>query len=161
MAYVNTFISFEYNTEIEKAAGGTYEGWVLTYDSGNGKQFNKAFHKAAMAKTPQLKEKFQALKKGDKFTLVTEKVGNFVTVTDVVAVDVPLEGSAAPAAQPQQRSNSFNDSSIGLQVGNALTNASTLIASGASEFVDLSLLEAAKKIICIGNELRAYVSSNK
>lgn len=164
MSYVNTFVSFKFDAEIEKAAGGTYEGWVLKYSGANDKVFTKAIHKVAMGYTPALQAKLEALKAGDKFTLVTEKKGAFVSIIDVTVGDA-LIGDAAQA--PKQTSptpyqpKTYTDNSIGLQVGNALTNASTLIASGASEFMDMTLLDAAKKIIDIGNELRSHVSAAK
>ena len=155
-----TVISVEQDFDAEKRDGSTYKATMLNYQDG---QFakQKAFANAFLAKAQPLADKLHALNSGDTITLVTEKNGMFTNVVDIIN-GATEEGTTfkkkSPVHTPFKKGNSFQDNSIGLQVGNALTNAATLMAHGKAKG---SLEEVAEMVLRTGENLKKRLSNGE
>lgn len=119
-------ISVELNTQIEKAAGGTYKGHKVVYeDQGNVK--SKGFHEKVLGYRTDLKEAIESMEAGQWYEVQMEK--NDKGYWDWVSVTPASEGSAQSTQKPPQGSQKGGYDTTGVAVGHALTNAVNLCAA--------------------------------
>lgn len=138
---------------------GPYVVTELTYkDSKQGKTFTKNIFENEDEPSALLKE-VQKLKKGDNIKVTQAK--NEAGYWNITGVEkVGKEEAERPASKSNtfkhtgQKQHSFADNALGQQVGNALTNATTLIANQCSEVDGMSLLEATRHIIRVGEQIK-------
>lgn len=133
---------------------GTYKCAVLKVlvdSTGETKTFNT--NHTGFKFNPALKEQFKKVKVGKSLCFTTQvKNGftNLVAIGDPVGVDEQDLGETPAAARPGGRSFT-NENAIGMQVGNALNNAATLVASNAA-FDDLE--KTCEYILSLGEDLK-------
>ncbi len=141
---------------VPKKDGGTYLATVLGYTGRDGQSKTKAIHSGILGQNAALTADLQAVKVGDTVSITSEKVGNFLNVVSVKKVDpATLPTETKPAFTGTKGGKSFVDNSVGMQVGNALTNATNLIAAFPKNH-DIDDLEViAEKILHIGERLKA------
>jgi hypothetical protein len=136
-------------SHVNKAAKGTgkpYSATVLHYKVGDE---NKEKMIVDRNMRDHIVNNFHS---GDTVVMTWEK--NEKGYLDLVAMEQD-NGSYKPEATTSTSNTyrgSTNDREIGMQVGNALTNATTLMASGQSKN---SLEETAEEIIRVGERLKA------
>lgn len=143
------------NHEQEKKDGGTYTCTLLTYTD-QGKNFNKPFHNTVLERNEPLARALHSLKPGDCVKLT--QVKNAAGYWNVTGIEKTTEESKGGSFKPTQR-GSFADNAIGQQVGNALTNAVNMMAANCTEVEGMMLVEAARHVIRVGEQLKSELTS--
>lgn len=154
-----TVIEVQFDVVQQLDSGKTFEGVILKYKLKDAAR-EKKFHKNGFKFIKNLLEQLQSLKPGDHIEITHEKKGEFTNFTNIERLD-GSSGDTAPAKKawsPAAGKAPYVDNTVGLQVGNALTNATTLIAHGHSS---KSLEDTAIEILLLGNKLRDLVTSGK
>lgn len=152
-------ISVLQDHEQEKKDGGTYLCTLLTYTD-SGKTFNKPFHNKILENNKPLAKALHALQAGDMVNITQVKSeSGYWNVTGIEKVDKVTASKAPVAEKPGNVRGSFADNAIGQQVGNALTNAANLMAANSKEVTGMTLLEAARHIILLGEQLKQELAS--
>lgn len=86
----------EIGAQIKKRAGGTYEGWRLTYKTPDGELQKVEKPVANFKYQPSLKTALEGLSKDDEFTMEMEKDGDFWNVTSIAkGVSMPAQTGKA------------------------------------------------------------------
>lgn len=161
----------KHNFDRAKKDGGTYNCSLFAYYD-NGKRWENATATKFLETNPDLKAQLNALEIGQEYVLTTEKnAAGFWNIESIVPNDgtvvaetkAPQAKTAAFSTAPKK---SYVDNSIGMQVGNALTNAVSLIASGQSTGLEATAIEILKlgeslKIRLEAGEFKAGATSPK
>lgn len=153
-----------------KRDGGTYEAFLLGGTDSQGAITDQVVATAFLKTQPVLHSQLNAVKVGDSVNLELEKndkgfwglksvtVGDAATSTS--SSIAPKTGASHQTTQPFRPQ--LNDNAIGAQVGNALTNAANLIASGnAKKIGDGTLESVAAHVIEVGERLKKRLLSGE
>lgn len=162
MQKIITIESVTHNVPKERRKdGGTYLASVLTYTD-EGIPREQVFVNAFLDKAPGLRAKVHAVEVGQQIELTLEKKGMFWNVTDINAPGQAPVRAAAPRTTTTTSHGPtkapFTDNSIGMQVGNALTNAATLLAHGAAKG---TLESVAVDVLKLGESLKARLTAGE
>lgn len=154
-----TVTSVAHDIPKERRDGKEYFASVIHYTDG-GVDREVSFPTAFLDKNPALRADVRAVQPNTEVELTLEKQGLYWNTTAIKAPgSVPTKthktgtNTAAPATKVP-----FTDNSIGMQVGNALTNASTLLASGAMKG---TLESVAVEVLKLGESLKARLTAGE
>ncbi len=147
---------------------GPYSGLEFKYVQ-NGEQKSKAIHNAFFERSAVLIEALKSFKEGDTIELTVEGAPFFgmVSANKLGEAGSVLEAPRSTQTIHQSHTKStFVDNSIGMQVGNALTNASNIMASGqivhkGGEEFYMYLALVASRILHLGEDLKAGLIAGK
>lgn len=118
-------ISVELDTQIEKAAGGTYKGHkVMFADQDNVK--SKGFHEKVLQYRTDLKEAIESMEAGQWYEVQMEK--NDKGYWDWVSVTPASESTQSNTGGSQKTSQKQGDTT-GVAVGHAVSNSVALCAA--------------------------------
>ncbi len=135
---------------------GKYSGLEFKYVQ-NGEQKTKAIHSAFFDKKKAMIDELKSCLEGDTVEITVEGAPFFglagvkrLDATAAVATPTPSVSTSKPPFK-----SGFVDNSVGMQVGNALTNAATLIASGhiTSKLHGEELLVSVAEQVLVAGEL--------
>lgn len=153
MKKIVNVISVEFDIDKDKRDGGVYKATVFKYtDAGEEREI--ALASAFMKSQPILLGELQKLKAGQDVEITLEKRGMYWNLTEVDGVAGNGESAAAPSSRSPAPRSTYVDNSIGMQVGNALSNAALLLAHGQ---IKGTLEEAARHVIQVGETLKAAI----
>ena len=160
-----TIIKIDIDVDLVKRDGGTYKGSALAYENTKGDIYKKSIAEAALKFTPELKGKLAKLTPGEKVNLVMQKKGEFTNLVDVVregealpAVDRPTNTATNTTSTVTRSTGTNTSSAVGMQVGNAISNATLLLAH---KVANGTLLEVATMVIQTGELLKAKLESGE
>lgn len=92
-----TFVEVEFDANVEKRAGGTYNGFRVTYKDNKGEYQTMVKTMKTLEVTPGLRAGLDSLKAGEAFTIERKRDGDFLNPTKAY-VGQPVGGSEpAPA----------------------------------------------------------------
>lgn len=133
----------EIGVPIKKRAGGTYEGWRLTYKTDDG-EINKVEKAVTNFKyQPSLKAALESLAKGDDFTMELEKDGDFWNVTSLAKganIPTPTPKDASPSRYKTDRTESDAARQVSIVRQSSLKAAVDAIGPGssASKYIEMA-----------------------
>ena len=153
-------ISVNPNATLVKKDGGTYKGLEFKYFAA-GQPRTKGIHSSQLTRKADLVATLTSLAEGDtvELTLGEEPFFELLSVkpaTGEVSAEQP-ESSTTFKKSFTKSTGSYVDNSTGMQVGNALTNATTLKAAGDKR----SLEEVAVAILVLGENLKARLAAGE
>ena len=149
-------IKVEKQPERPKRDGGTYAAVVVMYRD-NGELKEKAFAASYLKENLAMREQLKSLKEGVSVDIDLQK--NAAGFWNIVAFK-PAGTGVSTTTTTRGGGKTFVDNSVGMQVGNALTNASNLIASGKTKKGD-TLKDVAEYVLTLGEELKANHAAGK
>ncbi len=133
---------------------GPYSGLDFKYIQG-GETKSKAIHSAFFEKKKALISALKSFSEGDTVEITVEGAPFYgldsARRLDATSAAVPQSFRSTSEVTKPFAKSTFVDNSIGMQVGNALTNAATLIAGGAKG----TLEEVAESVLFLGERLKA------
>ena len=144
-----------------KRDGGTYQCFYIMGTKQDGSVSEQTVATSFLNNNAVLLNQLNAVEVGKVFDFHLEKNGQFWNLTGVTpSGDIPTK--AAPAAQkataPLDNKSKYVDNSIGMQVGNALNNAATLLAA---KVVKGTVETVAEDILRIGERLKKNLVAGK
>lgn len=161
-------LDIEFDQEAETKGGKSYK-YAAVLVKGKKDKGEKRILNSVLTKAPEMKKVLESLSSGDIATIVVEKEDEsqmFGRVVGVHAGDVPDGVSQVTTTNYSSESKTpftpFKPKSTydnkGQQIGNALNNASVLLANGVKRG---SLREIAEEILFLSEELRANLEAGK
>ena len=148
-------VMVDFDTQIQKRAGGTYEGTNIMF-----KAFGKVNEKGFTTKTyefkPELRAQLEAVnKKGTLFTLnyFREAGGQFWNINDVQEGHAARDASPSGAAQPQASFSGVNPAAVGQAINLA-------VDALGYKHADLTDVNKVRKAIIWYKEVKELFSDN-
>lgn len=153
------------STNRTKRDGGTYNCFHFKGVKDDGNETEQYIASSFVASNLSLKNQLAALVVGSTYDVQLKKKGMYWNIEGVVPAGTspgkpgrPSGTSGGRAAGTSGKSSTYVDNSLGMQVGNALTNATNLIAAGVRK---ASVEEVAEEILRVGERLRANLQAGK
>ena len=103
MQITGTVVSIENNVEIQKQAGGVYQGSRLAYRDHMGAMKEQCFHNNSLKFNPNIKLALGNLNQGQTFTMVKEKEGEFWNVKSITTGGIQPTDSSSPETHAQTK----------------------------------------------------------
>ena len=150
--------SIEKNMKFEKRDGGVYLATVVSYEDEDGIYKEIKVANNFLSQSGSLSAMLDKAV-GSKFVKIqVEKRGLYTNLKAIVPTDsAPVAASETTVvAKPTSQRGTFSDNALGMQVGNALTNATTLLASKQRKG---TLKEVSIEILMLGEELKQGLAS--
>lgn len=143
----------------EKRAGGTYTAFEFKGLKEDGTESTQSVATSFLKTNTNLKADLDGLVVGGVYDIKLKKNGLYWNLEGATPI-TKAEGTTRQSTTKPLRAHDFKtqskstyvDNSIGMQVGNALTNAATLIAAGARKG---DLESVAEDVLRVGERLKA------
>jgi hypothetical protein len=135
---------------------GPYSGLEFKYVQ-NGEQKSKAIHNAFFDKSKSLIDALTSFSAGDTVEITVGGPPFFglesAKKVEATSEELPQSSAATSESKKSYTKSTFVDNSVGMQVGNALTNAATLMTTKA--YQGISFEDIAIDVLKLGESLKA------
>jgi len=162
MQITGTVVSVENNVEIQKQAGGVYQGSRLAYRDHMGAMKEQCFHNNSLKFNPNIKLALGNLNQGETFTMVKEKEGEFWNVKSITTGGSQPTSSSTPDSQVQGKAYTSPKSTYETPEERALRQVMIVRQSSLSNAVAMFAAQGIKKlspqeVITVAKQFESYV----